>query len=111
MIESLELTNWKTHRDTKLTFQKGVNVMIGVMDAGKSSAMDAISYALFGTFPALKSKRVTTQELVMSRPAQEINLRNSRSQQPQRSLTHIIFGVKCNRFQKARNINQKLQGL
>ncbi len=69
MLKSLQLINWKTHRDTVLTFRKGVNVMIGVMGAGKSSAMDAISYALFGTFPALNSKRVSIADLISNRPA------------------------------------------
>lgn len=71
MIDSVEITNWKTHKKTKLDFQKGVNVLIGVMGAGKSSAMDAICFGLFGTFPALLSKRVSLSELIMSRPSQE----------------------------------------
>ena len=68
MLDSIEISNWKTHKSTKLEFQKGVNVLIGVMGAGKSSVMDAISFALFGTFPALLSKRVTQQNLLMNRP-------------------------------------------
>ncbi|MCW6160195.1 MAG: SMC family ATPase [Candidatus Micrarchaeales archaeon] len=71
MIDAIEITNWKTHKKTKLEFQKGVNVLIGVMGAGKSSAMDAICFGLFGTFPALLSKRVSLEELIMSRPSQE----------------------------------------
>jgi DNA repair protein SbcC/Rad50 len=73
MIESIELTNWKTHRHTTMRFQRGVNVLIGVMGAGKSSVMDAMSFALFGTFPALKSKAVSTKELISSRPRAEDN--------------------------------------
>jgi exonuclease SbcC len=73
MIESVELTNWKTHRHTTMRFQRGVNVLIGVMGAGKSSVMDAISFALFGTFPALKSKTVSTKDLIANRPTQEDN--------------------------------------
>ncbi|MDE1865550.1 MAG: SMC family ATPase [Candidatus Micrarchaeota archaeon] len=68
MIESIELTNWKTHSHTTMRFQRGVNVLIGVMGAGKSSVMDAISFALFGTFPTLKSKSVSTKELISTRP-------------------------------------------
>ncbi len=58
MIESIKLTNWKTHKETFIRFDKGVNVIVGVMGAGKSSVMDAISFALFGSFPALKHKKV-----------------------------------------------------
>ncbi len=71
MIESIELTNWKTHSHTTMRFQRGVNVLIGVMGAGKSSVMDAISFALFGTFPALKSKSVSTKDLISSRPSEK----------------------------------------
>src|SRR5580658_8943570 len=69
MIDSIEITNWKTHKNTKLSFQKGVNVLIGVMGAGKSSAIDAISFGLFGTFPALKSRRITLEGLITNRPS------------------------------------------
>jgi exonuclease SbcC len=71
MIDSIELTNWKTHRHTVMNFQSGVNVLIGVMGAGKSSVMDAISFALFGTFPALSHRRTTIENIISSRPARE----------------------------------------
>ena len=68
MIRSIELINWKTHRHTKLEFRKGVNVLIGVMGAGKSSVMDAISFSLFGTFPALKQGRIKLDSIPTNRP-------------------------------------------
>ncbi len=71
MIRSIELINWKTHRHTKLEFKSGVNVLIGIMGAGKSSVLDAISFALFGTFPALKSRRVASSDLITNRPEEE----------------------------------------
>ncbi|MGC8648860.1 MAG: AAA family ATPase [Candidatus Micrarchaeia archaeon] len=73
MIESIELKNWKTHNSTTLHFQKGVNVLIGIMGAGKSSVLDAISFALFGTFPTLNSKRVSLSNLITNRPKKEDN--------------------------------------
>jgi exonuclease SbcC len=71
MIEFIELTNWKTHKNTKLSFAKGTNVLIGQMGSGKSSVMDAISYALFGTFPALQHRRISTEDLIKNVPSQE----------------------------------------
>ncbi len=68
MIKSIKLTNWKTHKDTYLEFQKGNNVIIGLMGAGKSSMMDAISFALFGTFPALEHRRYKVEDIIMNRP-------------------------------------------
>ncbi len=73
MIKSIELRNWKTHKSSTIEFRKGVNVILGVMGAGKSSVLDAISYALFGSFPDLSSKRVSLSNLITSRPAGETN--------------------------------------
>ncbi|MBT4870836.1 MAG: AAA family ATPase [Candidatus Diapherotrites archaeon] len=70
MIEKLELTNWRTHKESSLEFGKGTNVIVGVMGSGKSSLVNALSYSLFGTFPALKSKQVSLKEIIMNRPNQ-----------------------------------------
>jgi DNA repair protein SbcC/Rad50 len=72
VITSIELKNWKTHKSTRMQFSQGANVIIGVMGAGKSSIMDAISFALFGTFPALNHKRASLANLIMSRPTKEL---------------------------------------
>ncbi|MCL4404557.1 SMC family ATPase [Candidatus Marsarchaeota archaeon] len=71
MIKSIRLVNWKTHGDTYLDFQKGTNVIVGLMGAGKSSMMDAISFALFGTFPALEHRRYKVEDIIMNRPSQK----------------------------------------
>ena len=68
MIGRVELNNWKTHAHTEINFRKGTNVLIGIMGAGKSSVMDAISFAFFGTFPALKHKRVSLEDVITNRP-------------------------------------------
>jgi len=70
LIESVSLHNWKTHADSRLEFGKGTNVIVGKMGAGKSSVMDAICFALFGTFPALQARRVSLEEVIMSKPNQ-----------------------------------------
>ncbi len=64
MIESVELTNWKAHGYTKMAFAKGPNILIGHMGAGKSSVMDAISFGLFGTFPARQNRRVDNENII-----------------------------------------------
>ncbi|MCX8158318.1 MAG: SMC family ATPase [Candidatus Diapherotrites archaeon] len=68
MINKIYLENWKCHCKTELTFSKGTNVIIGVMGAGKTSIMDAICFCLYGTFPALSSKKVTLDDLITSKP-------------------------------------------
>lgn len=68
MISLVELENWKSHKHSVLEFGKGTNVIIGKMGSGKTSVMDAISYALFGTFPALLARRISQDEVIMSKP-------------------------------------------
>ncbi len=71
MINSIELTNWKTHKNTKIEFSKGTNVIIGQMGAGKSTVMDAIAFSFFGTFPGLKHKKNSLSGIIKNRPLQE----------------------------------------
>ncbi|MBU0483673.1 MAG: SMC family ATPase [Proteobacteria bacterium] len=47
-IHSITLKNIKSHRDKKLDFVKGINVLSGVNGVGKSTIFEAIGYALFG---------------------------------------------------------------
>lgn len=73
MITKLRLENWKTHKDSELEFDKGTNVLIGKMGSGKTSVIEAICYALFGTFPALSRKEVSIEEVILSKPYEEDN--------------------------------------
>lgn len=94
MINSIELRNWKTHKNTKLSFTKGTNVLVGLMGAGKSSIMDAISYALFGSFPALQHRRVSISDIITNRPTQE----NEAS-------VKLVFTAEGNTYAVQRNIS------
>ncbi len=64
MIKSLTLSNWKSHRASQLGFQNGTNVLVGSMGSGKSSVLQAISFALFGTFAELKSRDLRISEVI-----------------------------------------------
>ncbi len=68
MISRLVLENWKTHKRSEFLFGKGTNVLVGVMGSGKTAVTEAISFCLFGTFPALLSKRVVLDEVIMAKP-------------------------------------------
>ncbi|MDO8624624.1 MAG: AAA family ATPase, partial [Candidatus Diapherotrites archaeon] len=68
MITHLELQHWKSHFDSTLEFERGTNVIVGAMGSGKTSVMDAICYALFGTYPALQNRRVSLDETIMQKP-------------------------------------------
>lgn len=47
IIESIKLKNFRSHRDTELFFDRGISVLVGENGAGKSSILEAISFALF----------------------------------------------------------------
>ncbi|MCY3854164.1 MAG: SMC family ATPase [Thaumarchaeota archaeon] len=48
MIQAIELNNFLSHSFTKLKFDKGLTIFIGHNGSGKSSIIDAITFALFG---------------------------------------------------------------
>jgi len=48
LITSVELRNFLSHSNTTLEFDNGVTVLVGHNGAGKSSVIDAITFALFG---------------------------------------------------------------
>jgi exonuclease SbcC len=96
MIKSIELINWKTHSGTKMNFQKGVNVLIGVMGAGKSSVIDGISFGLFGTFPKLNHKRTAIEDLISNRPV----VKDSAE-------VRIVFTIGSDEYRVTRKINKK----
>lgn len=66
MITSLSLENWKSHSKTELSFGRGTNVLVGRMGSGKSSVLDALCFALYGTFPKMSRRDQTVEDLVNS---------------------------------------------
>ena len=68
MIKRIILTNWKTHMSSDMSFSKGVNALLGHLGAGKTSVLDAICFALFGTYPSLQSKKIKLDDVIMAKP-------------------------------------------
>ena len=64
MIKSIRLINWRSHADSRLEFRQGTNLLVGIMGAGKSSILEGISFALFGTFPALERRKLRLDNIV-----------------------------------------------
>jgi len=49
LIKQVFLKNWKSHKETRVEFDKGTNVIVGIIGSGKSSILEAIVFALFGS--------------------------------------------------------------
>lgn len=46
-IEKIELKNFQSHKDSVIEFTKGLNVILGTSDSGKTAIIRAIKWALF----------------------------------------------------------------
>lgn len=64
MLLSISMKNWRSHESTNLEFRKGTNLLIGIMGSGKSSVLDAICFALFGTFPAIERRKQSISDIL-----------------------------------------------
>ncbi|MFH1623121.1 MAG: AAA family ATPase [Candidatus Aenigmatarchaeota archaeon] len=69
MITKLRLKNWKSHEDSELEFSAGTNGLVGIVGSGKTSILDAICFALFGTFPKLQLKKLRIEDTIMKKPS------------------------------------------
>ena len=70
MITRVRLKNWKSHLDSEFNFSKGVNTLLGIMGSGKSSVLDGICFALFGTFPAVNQRKLKLDDMIRNKPEQ-----------------------------------------
>jgi DNA repair protein SbcC/Rad50 len=48
MIKAVQLENFISHRMTRIAFNRGITIFIGNNGSGKSSVIDAITFALYG---------------------------------------------------------------
>ena len=68
MITEIRLKNFRSHLDSHLKFSQGTNALVGILGSGKSSVMNALCFALFGTFPDLQTKRIKLDDIIMNKP-------------------------------------------
>ncbi len=48
MIKDIEMKDFISHRDTAIAFGSGITIFVGHNGSGKSSVIDAVTYALYG---------------------------------------------------------------
>ena len=49
MLKKVELQNFRKHTDLKVCFTEGLNVIRAPNEGGKTTTLEAIAYALFGS--------------------------------------------------------------
>jgi len=60
IIESLHISNFKSHRDTRIEFDTGISIIVGGNGAGKSSILEAVSFALFKQHTSKRIEQLIT---------------------------------------------------
>jgi exonuclease SbcC len=58
MIKDIRLQDFIAHKDTRLEFGKGITIFVGHNGSGKSSVIDAITFALFGEHTRKSAKNL-----------------------------------------------------
>jgi DNA repair protein SbcC/Rad50 len=60
IIESLVMKNFKSHINSRIEFNTGISIIMGGNGAGKSSILEAISFALFKQYSGKKIEQLIT---------------------------------------------------
>ncbi|HEX2230934.1 MAG TPA: AAA family ATPase, partial [Nitrososphaeraceae archaeon] len=92
MIKDIKLHNFISHRDTSLLLEKGITIFVGHNGSGKSSIIDAITFALFG-----EHTRKSNKNLI---------LRGASS-----SYVHLIFYVNSREYSAYRQLGSLGQSI
>ena len=66
MIKDVKIDNFISHNNTFLTFNNGITIFVGHNGSGKSSVIDAITFALFGEHTRKSNKNIIRRGTVMS---------------------------------------------
>lgn len=96
MITKVRLKNWKSHADSELEFAAGTNGLVGIVGSGKTSILDAICFALFGTFPTLQTRKLKLEDVIMKKPEQKTSAE-----------VEVLFSLGGNSYSVKRMIEKK----
>lgn len=62
-IKSMEIKNFQSHKDSKIEFDRGLNVIIGKSDSGKTAILRAIKWVFYNDPPPSSLIRVGEKEM------------------------------------------------
>jgi exonuclease SbcC len=71
MLKEIELQNFRSHKKTNLKFTEGNNIFVGISGSGKSTVLDAICFAFFGTTPKIQKRKLKVSDLILDKPFKE----------------------------------------
>lgn len=72
MLNSILISNWRSHASTRIAFSPGANIFLGPMGSGKSSVVDALCFALYGTYPRLGRRDAAIEDVANFRHAEQM---------------------------------------
>lgn len=95
MIEKVRLENFISHVQTEIELSQGVNVFLGHNGAGKSSVIDAITYALYGKHTRKETKNLVRTGSTNAAVSVLFSIRNKKYKAERRidSRGRLISGV------------------
>jgi exonuclease SbcC len=71
MITKVKLKNWRSHLESEFNFSSGTNALLGHLGSGKTTVLDSICFGLFGTTPALQTKKLKLDDIIMKKPTEK----------------------------------------
>ena len=74
MIKDIKLHNFISHSNTTLAFSKGITIFVGHNGSGKSSIIDAITFALFGEHTRKSNKNLVQRGCTSSSVSLNISI-------------------------------------
>lgn len=88
MIKDIEMKDFISHKDTRLEFGKGITIFVGHNGSGKSSVIDAITFALFGEHTRKSNKNLVRRAAGASQAAVRMRfMLNAKEYQATRSVS------------------------
>lgn len=119
IINKIHLVNFKSHLDTHIDFNTGISIIMGGNGAGKSSILEAVSFALFKQHSGKKMEQLITTgqkrmyvELEFTANGRTYRILRERSRKSSKAIMKIKEGVQFLPLVSGdRNVTIEAQGI
>lgn len=92
MLKNAKYKDFGIHKDLELTFQKGLNAIVGPNRAGKTQIMESMCYGLFGKTQNSKLEKIInfdSEKVEVNLEFSEFNLKRGRSRKGNSTLSGV----------------------